>query len=592
MHSTKPISLEFTEDMHGFYLDPQGDDLPLDDLGIYQFAYQEGQSTQQELKFRLTIIIDDIDAFIRDPKLTARAEGYVESDQFGGQCPVENGVFNLFVHSKLGDTADIAKEMHYTLRFYDSKQQAFTFYGFKAIKNQEFTKGWEETTTLYTRVWKGHQDSGPLVAYGVLRLTASDFAKQMTTFKSSGSSFADRAHAMLRFVDVFASNLWDAYEPKLFESEPEVWQQHLIDVNTFAGVKDATVSIHEFSTEDKLQLRLTRFNREPCKDVVLLIHGLTTSTDMYVMPEHYNLTQYLLDHGFTDIWSLDWRGSRRHSYNLQPHRYTIDHLAVFDMPAAIKTMGDMLGPEVNIHVVCHCVGSIGFMCSLAAGRVQGIKSVVSNSVSYKPMVTTYGKLKLLFAPFLVEYVLRYLYLTPNFPYLPGPARGKLLSKFVSLVHRECREPACHLISFMWGTGAPAAYQHENLSPVTHRRLPDLFGGTSVNYHRHIRKMVFARAAVPMVKSNQAPFQLPKNYLEAASKHLPPCLFIAGSKNKVFPQSNKSSYQELLAKNPKLDISFKEFANYGHQDIYMGRHAAVDIFPSILDFLNRHKGDRS
>ena len=48
-----------------------------------------------------------------------------------------------------------------------------------------------------------------------------------------------------------------------------------------------------------LALSAFRFLREPSDDVVLLIHGLTTSTDMFVMPEHYNIVDYLLDHGYT-----------------------------------------------------------------------------------------------------------------------------------------------------------------------------------------------------------------------------------------------------------------------------------------------------
>jgi cholesterol oxidase len=46
-------------------------------------------------------------------------------------------------------------------------------------------------------------------------------------------------------------------------------------------------------TADKLSLSLLRFLRAPCDDVVVILHGLTTSSDMFTMPEHYNLVQYL-----------------------------------------------------------------------------------------------------------------------------------------------------------------------------------------------------------------------------------------------------------------------------------------------------------
>ena len=211
MDGKEEVSLEFTEDMHGFYLRPQTQDVPFDDLGVYEFARKEGEKSDQVLKFRLTIAIDDIDSFIKDPELEARATGYVDCPALGGQCMVENGTFNLFVGSSNERERDIVKEMHYTLFFYDSHRNPYTFYGFKAIREGEMFDGWTETTTLYTRLWQGHSKTpGEIYGYGILRLTPSDFARQMTTFKSSGKTLADRANAMVRFAEVFAGELWDA----------------------------------------------------------------------------------------------------------------------------------------------------------------------------------------------------------------------------------------------------------------------------------------------------------------------------------------------------------------------------------------------
>src|SRR3954454_14941328 len=76
---------------------------------------------------------------------------------------------------------------------------------------------------------------------------------------------------------------------------------------TLEGVKDADVSLHPYTTEDDLGLELRRFHRADCDDVVLLVHGLTSSSDMFIMPEHHNLVTYLLDAGFTDVWTSDFR---------------------------------------------------------------------------------------------------------------------------------------------------------------------------------------------------------------------------------------------------------------------------------------------
>ena len=72
-----------------------------------------------------------------------------------------------------------------------------------------------------------------------------------------------------------------------------------IALYTLEGVPDADITTHPFTTADKLGLSMLRFYRGDCDDVVLIIHGLTTSTDMFIMPEHYNLVRYLLDHGFS-----------------------------------------------------------------------------------------------------------------------------------------------------------------------------------------------------------------------------------------------------------------------------------------------------
>ena len=59
-----------------------------------------------------------------------------------------------------------------------------------------------------------------------------------------------------------------------------------IPLYTLEGVPDCDITTHNFSTGDKLGLSMLRFNKAPCRDVVMIVHGLTTSTDMFIMPEH------------------------------------------------------------------------------------------------------------------------------------------------------------------------------------------------------------------------------------------------------------------------------------------------------------------
>ena len=359
-----------------------------------------------------------------------------------------------------------------------------------------------------------------------------------------------------------------------------------IPLYTLEGVKDAVVTTHHFTTEDKLGLSMLRFNRGEAGEAILVIHGLTTSTDMFIQPEHENLVSYLLDQGFGDVWCLDFRMSNRFSYNLFKHRYTMDDVALFDYPAALDVMRAHIGDR-PIHVICHCLGAASFTMSLFGKAVSGISSVIANSVALTPRVPRWSMLKLTVAPNVVENVLGFPYLNPGWGDEPGLSRGKLFSKAVSLFHQECDVPACHMLSLMWGTGWPALYSHENMNPITHRRGGDLYGATSMNYYRHVVKMVRAGHAVKYDTGDHRLDRLPDDYFRHVAEVETPVLFMTGENNKVFADSNIVCHQrmeQIVPGRHELHV----FPSYGHQDPFMGQHVARDIFPRLVEFIEKHR----
>jgi cholesterol oxidase len=361
-----------------------------------------------------------------------------------------------------------------------------------------------------------------------------------------------------------------------------------IPLYTLDGVRDAKKSTHYFSTADGLGLSLQRFCREECQDVVVLIHGLTTSTDMFVMPEHENLVNFLLDSGLTDVWSFDFRMSNRFSYNLYPNSYSMDDCALFDHPRAIEVVREAVGEERRIHVISHCLGSLTFVMALAAKTVTGVTSCISNSVALTPKIPAWSQFKISVFPFILEKLLDLPYVSPGWASEPRWSRGRLIAKLASLFHRECDEPACHTLSLMWGTGWPALYEHENLAEATHRRLKDLFGATGLNYHRHVAKMVAAgNRAIKMKADDPRYAALPDDYYQAGLEIDTPILFIAGDNNRVFADSNVHCYRQLKARGVGSH-QLKVLPGYGHQDVFMGKDAARDVFPALLDFIDRQR----
>lgn len=344
--------------------------------------------------------------------------------------------------------------------------------------------------------------------------------------------------------------------------ERKVTVQREIPLYTLDGVTDAEVSTHYVYTEDKLGLSALRFQRGEAGEAVLIIHGLTSSTDIFIMPEHYNLVSYLLDHGYRDVWCLDSRMSNRHSYNLLKHRFTLDDVALYDYKPTLDMMREHIGDK-PIHVICHCLGSNSFTMALFAKVVDGVSSVIVNSVGLTPRVPAWSNMKLTLAPNIVEYVLGLPYLNPRWKDDPGFTRGKMFAKVVDLFHRECDVPDCHMLSLLWGTGWPAMYNHRNLAEVTHRRGGDLCGPTSMSYYRHVRKMVKAGRAVKY--SNDPQYTaLPEDYFACAREIETPVLFITGKDNRVFSNSNIVCHEKLQKIAPGRH-ELHVFPGYGHLD---------------------------
>jgi hypothetical protein len=200
--ATQPATVRFTEEMLGHVTFGEAD-------------FNRGAAADRPgagfFKFHLTIVVDDIKRFGVDPMREAGAVGWIESDALGGRLPVERGVFNLFV-----DTEPGVKHMLYRLFFRDGVGHPLTMTGYKLVRDDAGFDVWRDTTTLFTRVLRGHveaadDDSAELVAAGVLRIRIRDFAKQLTTFRASGPGAASAVGALVRFGWIFLGQLAEAY---------------------------------------------------------------------------------------------------------------------------------------------------------------------------------------------------------------------------------------------------------------------------------------------------------------------------------------------------------------------------------------------
>jgi hypothetical protein len=167
------------------------------------------------LKFHLTIEVADMARFSEDPMRHAGAVGYLQCDALGGRLPVERGDFNLFVDSGPG-----VKRMLYRLWFRDGVGHPLTLTGYKLVEDDAGFDLWKDTTTLFTKVLRGHveeggDDAAELVASGVLRIRVQDFAKQLTTFRAGGGGgLGAKLGGLLQFGVIFVRQLAEVYLPR------------------------------------------------------------------------------------------------------------------------------------------------------------------------------------------------------------------------------------------------------------------------------------------------------------------------------------------------------------------------------------------
>jgi hypothetical protein len=187
----------------------------------YRRAAREGRRSGTNLAVHLTITIDDIERFVTDPGHVASASGHIFCEALGGTLPVEHGWFQLFVDK--GDP--VRKEMRYRLYFQDLAGRSLTLIGVKRITNDTGFDLWSDTTTLFTRIVRGHisasgEAGAQLVASGIITVHLGDFIKQLASFRARGPGFKRRAAALYRFGAFFAGSAWDVYCRRVLATSP------------------------------------------------------------------------------------------------------------------------------------------------------------------------------------------------------------------------------------------------------------------------------------------------------------------------------------------------------------------------------------
>ena len=555
----RALGIQFSETMRGHISTRDTDD--------YQAAADRGKADDSPFAFTLTIISDDLDRMLADPKAQARMIGTVIAPALSPDpITVTDGVFNLFV-----DDPDRAggRQMRYRMKLSTEEGQQYYFVGFKSIHDDRGLDIWPDTTTLYVTVYEGDNDTGQVVAKGILTIRPDDFMTQLTTTKVlNATSAQQRLAATARFGQFFAGTLFDVFGGVVrpltrFDVAAPARKQRPLRV--------CAPEIHPFTTGDGVTLLLTRY-QGGAKGPVILSHGLGVSSRIFSMDTiETNLLEFLYAHGY-DVWLLDFRASIELPASAQ--RFNADDVAQYDYPAAVAKVREVTASP-SVQMVVHCYGSTTFFMAMLAG-LEGVRSVVSSQIATHVICPPMTRLKSgLHLPTLldklgVDSLTAYTDANANWF---SRLYDQVLDAFPDEKEELCTSAVCHRITFMYSL----LYEHDQLNGPTHEALHEMFGIADIHAMEHLALMV--RAGALRSADGQ------DIYLPHLGRLAIPITFIHGAENACFlPESTEQTMELLRQHNGPHLYRRHVISGYGHIDCIFGKRAALDVYPLILEHL--------
>jgi hypothetical protein len=312
------------------------------------------------------------------------------------------------------------------------------------------------------------------------------------------------------------------------------------------------------------------------KGPVLLVHGAGVRANIFRAPSGRNIVDVLVADGW-DVWLENWRASIDIAHN----HWTLDQAATYDHPQAVRTVCEETGTRA-LKAVIHCQGSTSFMMSALAGLLPEVKTIVSNAVSVHPIVPPLANVKLRYMIPPTAKVLGYL--DPQWGRSGAPwVIPKLVDAWIKLDHHECDNMVCKWSSYTYGVGKPTLWRHENLNDATHDWLRAEMGAVPLTFFSQIVRCVRAGRLL----SVDGDPRLPRDFTAQAPETEARIAFVAGAQNRCFTAASQRASHSWYAGHGRGPTALHVFDGYGHLDIFMGRNAARDIFPTILAELEEH-----
>ncbi|GJH04513.1 alpha/beta fold hydrolase [Paraburkholderia terrae] len=553
------IGLRFTETMIGTYF--VGDTKPA--------GQRDDPAEGTPINFTVTVVSDDLDDMLANSQHQAHMIGTLTCTALSPQpMTVNDGIFNLFV---VDETNVERRNMNYRMTLDTVDGKHFYLTGQKIITHTSLTELWTQTNTLYAKIRESDADDAPVIGHATLIITPENFLKQQRTIEVTNTpNIETRLAYTLKFGRFFAGVLYTEYGGV---AAPLQYFNPDAPPRVRRALRAPAPQITYFNTDDGKTLRLARYHGGN-KGPLLLIHGSGVSSRIFSTDLiGTNLVEFLCAAHY-DVWLVDLRVSIE--LPTATERTTADEIARYDIPAAVAKVRELTGTD-GIQVIGHCLGGLALSMSLMSG-LKGVRSAVMSQVSAHPVP---GLLQRIKAGLHTPQILQHLGIKDMTAYTqhekwPHNLLDDALKFFPVERDETCNSPVCHRATFLYGL----LYEHEQLDEQLHANLQELFGIHDVELFNQLAAMV---RAGHVVDANGDDVYMPN----IAGMKLP-IAFIHGSKNLCYlPTSTEMTYDLLVERFGPENYERHVIDGYGHIDCVFGKRAALDVFPTIVRYLDAH-----
>ncbi|KAI1117178.1 glucose-methanol-choline oxidoreductase [Nemania sp. NC0429] len=609
----------FTEVMSGHIhrLHKNDDGRLRDTIDDYELAARTAKSLCETARFFLSVQAFNTRSIVNDPQHSANLTGTFSCPTLeGSPFMVRRGNFNLF----LVDTkAPGTRNLTYDFDMYGTNEQRLHFHGYKVVDSSVALapmQFWRSTSTLYVTITerpprrKGEYPEaedlcwkGKVVAQGIMRIQPHDFFREMLTLAPTGSNIMNKVKSVANFMTFFTRKSMSLFLAPLTPLQYPS-QTYSGFVNNMPRSKSYKITARDGVITSLYMWEPTNTS-VPTKNL-FMIPGASVDHQIFALPTiRYNAVNYFQRAGYrvfvtvhrigmlmvaqNDWTTFDARLDIRASLEFIRKHYPTGREASSDSAAA---EGATKPEPEPIYTIAHCMGSVAFSTGLLDGTIptQWIKGVTCSQVFMNPIWNSMNMIKILALPIPADRLYRmvagnwFSCTTGKDDSYVQKALNELL-RFMPDDRKEiCNNASCHRISLTFAR----CWNHRNLNEATHRQIDRFFGGVNMTLLHLLMKQGFeghVMSNAPLYERLDTPENIRK------LKGIPFLLFVGGDNAVLSPESTERTYEILTdAFGARGDggIQYRRrvVPDYGHLDCWMGRNAWKDVYPFVLEEVDR------